>query len=239
MVGGNSYGIVDDNPYTTHKINQPSIVDQLEGAGLSWKGYFQNMPVAGYTGTCYPTTGPCLYASKHNGFVNFAHVQNNPAEMSNLVPDTNLGDDLANGTVPNFAFIAPDQCHDLHGIGGTCTDGLLSQQTDAYLKTTVDEIMNSKVWQQGTNAIVINFDEGTTSLGCCDANPGGGQVATVVIGNHQQHPLQDATPYNHYSLVATLQAAFGLGCQFNGTPVGFTCDSANGDVPMAPLFSLH
>jgi hypothetical protein len=39
--------------------------------------------------------------------------------------------------------------------------------------------------------------------------------------------------------VATLQAAFGLGCQFNGTPVGLTCDTANGVRPMAPLFGLR
>src|ERR1700730_1303273 len=47
LVGGDDYGIRDDAVYTTHLIDKPSIVDQLEGAGLSWKGYFQNMPIAG------------------------------------------------------------------------------------------------------------------------------------------------------------------------------------------------
>jgi len=58
--------------------------------------------------------------------------------------------------------------------------------------------------------------------------PGGGRIATVVIRNHRLHPLQDPNPYNHDALVATLQAAFGLGCEFNGAPLGFTCDRANG-----------
>ena len=239
MVGGNSYGITDDAPYTKHTINQPSIVDQLEGAGLTWKSYSQTMPFPGYPGTCYPTTGPCLYASKHNGFLNFAHVQNSASEMRKLVPDTSLGDDLANGTAPNLAFIAPDQCHDLHGIGGTCTGDQLFMETDQYLKTTVDEITHAPLWERGQNAIVINFDEGDSTLGCCDANPGGGRVVTVVIGNHQHSPIQDPTPHNHYSLVATFQAAFGLGCTFDGTPVGFTCDTTNGVKPMAPLFELR
>src|SRR6185437_341264 len=110
---------------------------------------------------------------------------------------------------------------------------------DAYLKTTVDEIMRSDMWRRGHNAIVVTFDEGSTNLGCCDANSGGGRVVTVVIRNNQQRPMQDATPYNHYSLVATIQAAFGLGCRFDGTAVGFTCDSANGVKPMAPLFDLR
>jgi hypothetical protein len=99
--------------------------------------------------------------------------------------------------------------------------------------------MRSDVWKHGQNAIVVTTDEGDTSLGCCDANPGGGHVATVVIRNHQEDPSQDPTPYNHYSLVATLQSAFGLGCKFDGTPVGFTCDAANGVKAMAPLFDLH
>lgn len=239
LVGGSAYGITDDASYKVHTINKPSIVDQLEAAGLTWKGYFQNLPFAGYADTCYPTTGPCLYASKHNGFVNFAHVQNSPSEMAKLVPDTDLGDDLASNDVPNFVFIAPDQCHDLHGIGGTCTGDQLFKETDSYLKTTVHEIMRSPVWERGRNAIVVTTDEGSTSLGCCDANPGGGHIATVVIRNHQERPLQDATPYNHHSLVATIQAAFGLGCTFNGAPVGDTCDTAHGVKPLALLFNLR
>jgi hypothetical protein len=244
LVGGDDYGIVDDAGYQTHLITQPSIVDQLEQADLSWKGYFQNLPVAGFAGNCFPAE--CLYASKHNGFVNFTHVSGSPGEMAKLVPDTNLADDLVTGNVPNFAFIAPDQCHDEHGLG-ICPDPLLSQGTDAYLKTTLDAIMRSEVWQRGRNAIVVTFDEGDSNLGCCDADPtttppppvGGGKVVTVVIRNHQNRPLQDATPYNHHSLVATLQAAFGLGCTFEGQPVGDTCDTAAGVKPMAPLFGLN
>jgi len=89
LVGGDDYGTHADVPYTTHVIDKPSIVDQLEAAGLTWKGYFQNMPSAGFTGTCYPSE--CLYASKHNGFVSFTHVSSNPQEMPKLVPDTKSG----------------------------------------------------------------------------------------------------------------------------------------------------
>jgi hypothetical protein len=243
LVGGDDYNIQDDASYLTHQIAQPSIVDQLEQAHLTWKGYFQNLPVAGFAGTCFPSSADCLYASKHNGFVNFTHVSSNPAEMAKLVPDTTLMDDLATDSVPNFAFIAPDQCHDEHGLG-VCPDPLLSQSTDAYLKSTVDAIMHSDTWQRGRNALVITFDEGETNLGCCDGGDdptttGGGKVVTIVIRNHQERPLQDPTPYNHHSLVATLQEAFGLGCTFNGQPVGDTCDRQFGVQPMAPLFDLH
>ena len=53
-----------------------------------------------------------------------------------------------------------------------------SQQTDAYLRSTVDVIMRSEVWHRGRNALVVTFDEGDSTLGCCDANPGGGHVVT-------------------------------------------------------------
>jgi hypothetical protein len=138
-----------------------------------------------------------------------------------------------------LAFIVPDQCHDLHGIGGTCTGDELFAETDQYLSSTVDEIVHSDLWTRGRSALVVTFDEGDSTLGCCDANPGGGRIVTVVVRNEDGRPLEDPTPYNHYSLVATLQAAFGLGCQFNGTPVGLTCDTANGVQPMAPLFGLR
>jgi hypothetical protein len=239
LVGGDSYGITDDQPYRVHTVSQPSLVDQLEGATLTWKGYFQSMPMPAYTGTCYPSADVCLYASKHNGFVNFAHVQGSPGEMSNLVPDTQLATDLATGTAPNFAFIVPDQCHDLHGVDGTCTNDQLSKQTDEYLKATVGQIMGSDVWNQGRNALVVTFDEGKSNLGCCGANPGGGQVVTIVIRNDQDGPLQDGTPYNHYALVASIEEAFGLGCRLNGTPVGLTCNSDSGVNLMTPLFDLR
>jgi hypothetical protein len=84
--------------------------------------------------------------------------------------------------------------------------------TDAYLKSTVDAIMQSNVRRQGRNAIVVTFDEGSTDLGCCDGGndpttTGGGRIVTIVIRSHDVGPIRDATPFNHHSLVATLQEA--------------------------------
>jgi hypothetical protein len=52
---------------------------------------------------------------------------------------------------------------------------------------------------------------------------------TVVITSHGPRHLADPTPFNHYSLLSTIQQAFGLGC------LNFTCDTKN-VVPMAKLF---
>ncbi len=98
-------------------------------------------------------------------------------------------------------------------------------------------IMSSHVWKDGNNAIVITWDEddfsdaGQPGTGCCGANPGGGHVATIVIRNHgAKGPTVDNTAYNHYSLLRTMEAAFGLPC------LAHACDSV---VPtMNPLFGV-
>ena len=234
MIGGSDYGIKDDAPYNSagHTVNQPGLPSQLEGAGLSWKSYQQSLPYPGFTGTAFPTAANALYASKHNGFMNFASVQNSPSELAKVVPIDQLSTDLASGTVPSFSFIAPDQCHDMHGLA-SCPDAATNVTVgDAYAGQLVHAIMSSQTWKQGQNAIVVTFDEGNTNLGCCDANPGGGRVLTVVITNHGARGVQDPTPANHYSMLQTIEQVFGLGCIQN------TCDTANVK-PLTRLFATE
>ena len=72
-------------------------------------------------------------------------------------------------------------------------------------------------------------DQGQPGTGCCGSDPGGGHVATIVIPNHRWGHVTDNTAYNHYSLLRTMEAAFGLPC------LAHACDSV---VPtMAPLFA--
>ena len=250
-IGGSFFGIQDDAAFSTtaqqdptnpvnHTITAPSLADQLEAQGLTWKTYQQSLPSAGYMGTRWPLAGPTLYASKHNPFVNFAGVQNNPAAQQNIVPDTQLTTDLQSGQAPNFSYIVPDQCNDMHGTTGCSGDSTLIPAGDQYVANTVSAITASSAWQRGNNAIVVVWDENDFSVdnpnGCCDADGthandggGGGHVAAIVITNNGPRGLQDPTPYNHYSLLQTIQRAFHLGCLQN------TCDTAN-VTPMARLF---
>ena len=206
------------------------------------------MPYTGYRGICYPVK--CngvpdldpLYASKHNGITNFVSVQSSNTEFAKMGPLTQLNDDLTNGNVPNFGYIIPDQCNDMHGAPSFCIDGgnpgdpqdqQLVTFGDNFVGSVVQQITGAAFWSKGNNAIVITFDQGADgdTGGCCDANPGTGLVATIVITNHGPRGLQDPTPYNHYSLLQTFQRAFGLGC------LEFTCDTTN-VTPMAPLFAV-
>src|SRR6516225_588830 len=73
MLGGSDFGIADDNPFYTHEVHAPSLMDQLDAAHLTWKGYLQGLPYPGYAQYCYPVRcngtpdSDPVYSSKHNG----------------------------------------------------------------------------------------------------------------------------------------------------------------------------
>jgi hypothetical protein len=174
--------------------------------------------------------------SKHDTIQNFT-TSRTTSDWSRQVPIGQLGQDLNAGDMPRFGYIIPDECHDMHGDPPYCldsgTNGDPQQQHldsvgDAYLGQLVAEITHAKFWAQGNNAIVVTFDNGDDTKGCCDANPGGGQVATVVVTSHGPRGITDSQPANHYSTLSSIQHAFGLGC------LKFTCDTKN----VTPISSL-
>ncbi|HJP77457.1 MAG TPA: alkaline phosphatase family protein [Pseudonocardiaceae bacterium] len=248
MLGGGTFGVTSDNAYWLFNINQPSLMSQLDAAGKSWRGYLQGMPYPGYRGYCYPVRclgvpdSDTLYIAKHNGLAYFNGIRNNPSEMAKMQPLGQLTTDLNSGNVPNFSYIMPDECTDMHGAPPVCVDSgdpgdvndnWLVTTADTFIAKTVAQISSSRVWASGNNAIVITFDEGDggDNSGCCGSTQGGGRALTVVITNHGQRHQVDATPYNHYSLLSGLQHVFGLGC------LAATCDTA--DIkPITPLFAV-
>jgi len=244
LLGGSTFGIATDSPYWMNRVDEPSLISQLDQAGIGWKAYLQGSPHPGFQGICYPSRcngapdADPLYVSKHDGIQNFASSLNE-ADWSRQVPDGQLFADLAAGTVPRFNWVIPDECHDMHGDPPYCIDGgdpfdpqdqRLVADGDHYLGTLVAAITNASFWAHGNNAIAIVYDEGDDDAGCCGSG-GGGQVASVVVTNHGPRQTRDATPYNHYSLLQTIQRSFGLGC------LESTCDTTD-ITPMAPLFAV-
>jgi len=209
----------------------------------------------------YPVKGKpyALYAAKHNGFVSFRSVNSQPYEklMTELVGFSQLDADLASGELPNYAHIVPNQCNEMHGRGPEdgpdvppdCTKGNeagLIKRGDAEIGMLVDKIMRSPAWSAtGNSAIVVTFDENDGAerksgpQGCCgydpnsSANFGGGRIMTIVITNHGPRSLVDPTPYNHYSLLRTVEDAFGL-----SEHLRHAADADKGVVSMAPLFAV-
>src|SRR5215471_21270263 len=56
LLGGTSFPTVQsDDAYWKNKVvGTPSLITQLDHAGISWKAYLQSLPYPGYQGICYP-----------------------------------------------------------------------------------------------------------------------------------------------------------------------------------------
>jgi len=232
---GSTNGVADDNDTT---IDVSNIVDQLETHGKSWKAYMQSYSLC--TTPLDHACGNQLYERKHNPFISYTDVQKNPVRVAKIVDFSQFSTDLTNNTVPNYSWISPDQCHDMHGRAATPADPCDFSQVpsliatgDTFLKNTVGTIMSSKVWQNGNSTIFIAWDEsdftgsgpfgfGDTS-GCCDSVPGngGGHVVTLVISNSVTSPRTSDLAFNHYSLLTTIEGGWSLGC------LAFTCDKSH------------
>jgi len=281
MLGGDTFGIHDDDAYyckpkmqdamcpksnkdgyVDHTVTAPSLVDQLEAHGLTWKAYMESIPAPGSGAARWPTADKPVvgvpaevYAVKHNGFMTFKRVQDDPRRAEKIVGFDALERDLASGNLPNYAHIVPNQCNEMHGrdqgpytpedCNKSNPDGLI-KRGDRIAGKLVDDIMHSAVWSAaGHVAIVITFDENgkaerdDSAQGCCgydpksQANFGGGRIPTIVITNHGVRGVQDATPYNHYSLLRTTETAFGI-----EEHLANAGNTQAGVVDMQPLFKV-
>jgi hypothetical protein len=226
-----------------HMFSGKNIVDQLEAKGLSWKAYMQSMPSAGSTVEYAPTIGSTtvkLYAEKHNPFMYFSDIADNPSRTSKIVPlEQNLAGDLSSGNVPNFVWISPDQCHDMHGTSpsGANLIGMPScgypasgldhgaiKLGDDYLKQQVSQIMDSETWKTTNSSIVLAWDENDYSgysggpgspVGANGAVLGGGDAPLIVINSAQgPHKTTDRLS-DHYTLLSTIEHLWHLGCLAN------------------------
>jgi phospholipase C len=244
--------------YASHSIAAPGLMDQLAAAKLTWKGYFEDLPAPGsldISSTGAPGVPVGLYAAKHNGFINFERVRKDPELARKIVPLSQLAQDLTADAAPNYAHIILNQCNDMHGLwnSGAIEDcsqsadstAALIRRGDAAIGAIVDRIMAAPLWAKAANAaIVIVWDEdggGTTGdQGCCGFEPGsatnfgGGHVPAIVITNHGPRHVEDAQPYNHYSLLRTTEEAFGIG-EYSGLAGA----SDKGVKAMTPLFEVR
>jgi hypothetical protein len=241
--------------YPDHTVRARHLGDQLGHAHLTWKGYYESLPEPGSLAVIAsdPSFGDgtrktALYASKHSGFMNFAGVQADPRRVQKIVGFDQLDRDLAAGDAPSFALIVPNQCNDMHGLKGAgvpadCDNAnkpALIGRGDQVVGRLVGKIQASPLWAQpGNVAIVITFDEssGKSVEGCCGVTPGapsnfgGGHIPTIVITNHGPRGLVDSQPYNHYSLLRTIEDAFGI-----GEHLRYAGASEKGVRPMVRLF---
>src|SRR3989449_1885576 len=206
-------------------INAPNLVDRFESAGLSWKGYMENQNVAvGCDGTTHEP-----YEHEHNGFVSFQDIYTdttrcakialaNPSSCSS-VTDCLLINDLNSVSAPNFMWLTPNDCDNMHansvcstnnGYNGCTTGGSSTciKAGDNYLKNLVPNILNSYAFLNQRSALFVVFDEGT---GYCPLNGSSESCLYAVwAGPVAKTSFSSSHLYNHYSLTKTIEDNWNL-----------------------------
>jgi len=184
-------------------VTDDNIVRQLNFAGKTWRAYAESLPSTGYLGgDAYP------YVKRHNPFAYFSDVTGSQSQANNIVPFSQFASNLANGQLPNYSFIIPNQqnnAHDCPAAIPNCTNADKLAATDAWLKTNIDPLISSTAFRQG-GLLVITFDESVDT----DTQNGGGHVATVVVSSKNIQNFNSPTLFQHQNVLRLMAEGVGL-----------------------------
>lgn len=164
-----------------HALPPGGLGSQLTDAGIAWRAYMEGMTDNGCLNSPYP------YALKHNPFAYYGD-----GCPDNVVPFEQLDADLA-GVTPSFIWVTPGLCHDGHDCS--------LEVAGAWLDALVSSIVSSQAWHE-RGVLFIVWDEGD----------GGDETNHVplIVATSAGGRLQSDTPYDHFSLLATIEDLFGL-----------------------------
>ena len=209
----------------------PTLAGQLDKAGLTWRGYMEDMgtpcrhPAVNSQDDTQQAEKGDQYATRHNPFMYFHSIIDRPAYCKAHVVDLSqlTGDLKSVGTTRNLSYITPDLCSDGHDA--PCADGRPGglKSVNAWMKQWIPKILGSPAFQRD-GVLIITSDESdgpdSDSSACCDEKPGpnspmpgingmgGGRIGALVISRWTQPNSWSTTPYNHYSLLASLEDIF-------------------------------
>jgi hypothetical protein len=190
LFSGSTQGVADDG---VHDIAAPTIADQLEAAGRSWRVYAQNVPGGCYGGASASggEDGPGTYARKHEPAISFTGISRNRARCPNIVDFIHFDPAAA-----DYELIIPNMCNDMHDCSVA--------QGDRFLAGFVPRILEGESWRRG-GVLFITWDEGS----------GSEPVANLVVSARVPAGFRSAAPHDHYSLLRTIETAWHLPCLAN------------------------
>jgi hypothetical protein len=191
LIGGATFGISSD--CTACHVHARNLVDQLEQHGTTWKAYMEGLPHPCYGGATYGR-----YAKKHDPFLYFDDIRTSASRCARVVGLRQLWTDLSHGSLPAFAFVTPDLCHDMHDCPVRTGDAFLKRRLPALLSALGP-----------TGVLFLTWDEGTTDAGCC-RKASGGHVVTIVAGPAARAGARSPYGYDPYSILRTIERAWGL-----------------------------
>jgi phosphatidylinositol-3-phosphatase len=218
-----------------------TIADQLAAKGLTWRGYNQDIPAPCSLLKDNPAPGTSYARKHNPFVFFDSLRASGQCQANDVGLDQLASDLQQPGATPNLSFIVPNECDDGHTAcpatfptGDPITaDQDQLRQADAFLRTWVPQILAAPDFQRD-GLLVVTFDEAIENTACCneqpgpaDPNPGGyaglpgpggGNTGAVLVspfitpGASRPGGVHlNATPYNHYALLRSLEDIFGVG----------------------------
>ena len=221
-IGGDNLGFTNDDPgyvqwiYTTDGPPVTSIVDLLEAQGLTWRSYAEDLP-PNYKKDINPNPpytpippNEGYFARKHVPFLSFPNIISCPDRLANIVDGTQFEIDLANGNLPHYSWYTPNLINDGHSL---MPDQKTNDPNDndrhtniknieSFLKGFLSDDPIAKFPPE--TLIVITFDEAYPYYDPYE-------IYTLLIGDMIPAGTTRTEPYNHYSLLRSVEENFGLG----------------------------
>ena len=218
--------LVDDN---CKDIDRQNLIDLLEAKGVSWKAYMEDLPEDNKA-VCI--SDDRLYFRKHNPFVSFNNIRNNPARLAKIVNARQLADDLSAKTVPEFCWYTPNIQNDGHSPPNTPNGDFAGSVAflSKFLQDFLPPLLKNADFMKGT-LIMITFDE---SIPHADNH-----VYATLLGEMVRPDATETDHYSHYSLLRTVEENFELGTLGNNDLTANWFQFLWGKKPAAFDWSLH
>ena len=184
---GDTHGIHDDGDPSDHRLNADNLFRQVRRSGHSSRTYAEGMP------------GHCMladsgrYAVRHNPAAYYVGENDRSACRKDNVPldssASQLQRDVDRWTLPAFAVVVPNVCHDTHD----CDVGA----GDRWLGSWLWRLWTSDLYRDGKTAVFVVWDE-PTPMPNVVMSPGTPAGKTVAEG------------FDHYSLLRTAEEMLKL-----------------------------
>ena len=223
-VAGDNMGFTNDDSgyvqwiYETGPGVPPvtSIVDLLEAQGLTWRSYAEDLPpdykkdiITSPPYTPIPSNQG-YFARKHVPFLSFPNIISAPERLANIVDAAQFEVDLADKNLPHYNWYTPNLINDGHTLTPE------QQANDPHDTDRHTNITNIEAFLKGflsddpiakfppETLIVITFDEAYPYYDPYE-------IYTLLIGDMLQAGTTRTEPYNHFSLLRSVEENFGLG----------------------------
>ena len=205
-----------NGPYRTSPVPyEPTIMDRMDAAGLTWKLYAAEGPnkqggSTGYVWAVCPTFAECIYGPQKQSFV----------------ASTAVIQDAKQGLLPNLTMVVPNPANSEHNKQSMT-------QGDDWIGSVVGAIENGPQWN--STAIFITWDD----CGCfydhvAPPSYAGVREPMIIVSPYAKAGYTDSGLTTFNGILAYTEHAFGLDPLSDAD--GFAYDYANSfDYSQSPL----